>query len=87
MEVPTWVDAGGPGAAEVATIRNDAVHEALYMGEPLGFALHGVGASHNLTLELEALICRFLGALIGAASADYVQSPVNTRQRHGLRLS
>lgn len=86
MEVPAWADAGDRGAAEVTAIRNDAVHEALYMGEPFGFALHGVGASHNLTLELEALICRFLVALIGAASADYVQSPVNTRQRHGLRL-
>lgn len=87
MEVPEWADANGLDAAEVATIRNDTIHEALYMGEPLGFALHGFGASQNLTLELEALICRFLVALIGAASADYVRSPVNTRQSHGLRLS
>jgi len=87
MDIPAWANSGGPGAAEVAAIRNDAVHEALYMGQPLGFALHGIGTSQNLTLELEALICRFLFALIGAGSADYVQSPVNTRQRHGLRLS
>lgn len=87
MEVPAWADPAAPSGAEVAAIRNDALHEALYMGEPLGFALHGIGTSQNLTLELEALICRFLVALIGAASADYVRSPVNTRQRHGLRLS
>lgn len=86
MQVPSWADPGNPSGAEVVTIRNDALHEALYMGEPLGFALHGNGTSQNLTLELEALICRFLVALIGAPSADYVRSSVNTRQRHGLWL-
>jgi hypothetical protein len=86
MPVPDWADASSQGGAEVASIRNDAAHEALYMGEPLGFALHGTCGNQNLTLELEALICRFLVALIGCASTDYVQSPVNTRQRQGLRL-
>ena len=86
MQVPAWADPGSPSGVEVATIRNDALHEALYMGEPLGFALHGVGTSQNLTLELESLICRFLVALIGAPTADYVRSSINTRQRHGLRL-
>ena len=63
------------------------LHEALFVGEPLGFALHGVGTSENLTLEMEALICRFLVALVGGDYADYVRSPVNTRQRHGLDLT
>lgn len=87
MDVPAWADPNALGGAEVATIRNDAVHEALYMGKPLGFALHGIGTNQNLTLELEALICRFVVALIGGTSTDYVRSPVNTRQRHGLKLS
>lgn len=86
MDVPTWADPSAPGGTEVAAIRNNAVHEALYMGEPLGFALHGIGTNQNLPLELEGLICRFLVAIIGGASTDYVRSPVNTRQRQGLRL-
>ena len=56
------------------------------MGEPLGFALHGVGTNKNLTLEMEALICRLLVALLGAANADYVRSAITTRQRQGLKL-
>lgn len=87
MAVPDWADSRGPGRAQVADIRNDAVHEALYMGEPLGFALHGIDTNRNLTLELQALICRFLVALIGGASTDYIQSPINTRGIHGLALA
>lgn len=87
MPVPDWADPNAVSGAEVAIIRNDAVHEALYMDEPLGFALHGVGTNQNLTLELEALVCRLLVALIGGRSADYIHTPVNTRQRHGLRLN
>lgn len=86
MPVPAWADSAAPSGPEVASLRNESVHEALFMGQPLGFALHGVGANQNLTLEMEALICRLLVALLGAAGADYVRSPVNTRQRHGLTL-
>lgn len=86
MTVPAWADPAAPSGPEVASLRNETVHEALYMGEPLGFALHGVGSGRNLTLEMEALVCRLLVALLGAPGADYVTSPVNTRQRHGLKL-
>ena len=48
--------------------------------------IHGVGTNQNLTLEIEALICRLLVALLGGVHADYVRSPVNTRQRYGLDL-
>ncbi len=82
---PSWAEPAAPTGAEIAGIRNDALHEALFMGAPLGFALHGVGTGHNLTLEMQALICRLLVALIGG-QADYVQTPVTTRQRHGLKL-
>lgn len=86
MPVPAWADSAAPSGPEVASLRNESVHEALFMGQPLGFALHGVGTNQNLTLEMEALICRLLVALLGAAGAGYVRSPVNTRQRHGLTL-
>jgi len=62
-------------------------HEALFMGAPLGFALHGIGTNQNLPLEIEPLICRLLVALLGAPRAAYVTSPINARQRHGLTLT
>lgn len=83
MPTPAWADKNG-GRAEIAVLRNDTLHEALFMGEPLGFALHGVGTDSNLTLEMEALVCRLLIALLGASANDYVRTPVNTRQRHLL---
>lgn len=86
IPVPAWADPAAPAGPEVAVLRNETVHEALFMGEPLGFALHGVGTNQNLTLEMEALICRLLVALLGAASTDYVRSAITTRQRQGLRV-
>ena len=88
IAMPAWADpnATTSGKAEVVAIRNDTLHEALFMDAPLGFAAH-TGCKQNLTLEMRALVCRLLVALIGAASADYVRSPVNTRQRQGLDLS
>ncbi len=80
VETPAW-------AEEVAKIRNDTLHEALFMDAPLGFAVHKDGINKNLTLETSALVCRFLVALIGGDGADYVGSPVNTRQMHCLDLS
>ena len=70
---------------ELAGIRNEAVHEALFIGQPLGFALHGRDNRQNITLEMQALVCRLLVALLGS-DADYVHSPVTDRQRHGLRI-
>jgi hypothetical protein len=67
-------------------LRNNAIHEALYSGEPLGFGLHGVGANQNLTVEMQALVCRLLIALIGAPAAGYVKTQVDTYQYHGLDL-
>lgn len=80
-----WADPAS--AAEVASLRNETVHEALFMGEPLGVAIRETGTNQNLTLEMRALVCRFVVALLGADGCDYVRSPINTRQRHGLNLA
>ena len=56
------------------------------MEEPLGFAIHGYGTRENLTFEMRALVCRLLVALTGGKDSSYLGSPVNTRQRHPLRL-
>jgi hypothetical protein len=82
MAVPAWADPSA-GHSEVSAIRNATLHESLFMDAPLGFALHGVGTNQNLPLEMEAVICRFLVALIGDPDADYVRSPVTTRQMMG----
>ena len=87
VTTPSWAKAAGKRGSVVSALRNDAVHEALFMGEPLGFAVHGGGSGENLALEMEALVCRLLVALIGGTDGSYLRSAVNTRQRQGLRLS
>lgn len=85
MPVPAWARPVAR-ASHVSELRNAALHEALFAGAPLGFALHGAGTNQNLPLEMMALTCRLLVALLGADGADYVRSPVTSRQRHGLKL-
>ena len=87
VNTPTWADPKGQSHTEVSYIRNHALHEALFMDEPLGFAVLQSGTPGNLTLEMTALVCRLLVALIGGNDTSYVGSPVNTRQRCGLDLS
>ena len=90
---PGWADPDAPDGEDVVRIRNNTLHEALFMDAPLGFAVHGVSTNQNhilaqnLPLEMKALVCRLLVALIGGSDADYVRSPVNTRQIHGLDLN
>ncbi|WP_147179084.1 MULTISPECIES: hypothetical protein [Alphaproteobacteria] len=86
ISTPAWADPSTPAGPEVATLRNATLHEALFMGQPLGFAVHGVGTNQNLTLEMQALTCRLLVALIGGAASTYVRTPTNTRQRHAMEL-
>ena len=87
LVTPVWADPTAPGGAEVIAIRNDTLHEALFMDAPLGFTVYGGSTNRNLTLEMSALVCRLLVALIGGHGAAYVRSPVNTREIHGLDLS
>ena len=86
VPLPSWAEKGEAALAEVADIRNQSTHEALFMGEPLGFALHGVGKGINLTLEMENLICRLLVGLLSTQAVDYVSTSVDSYQRHGLKL-
>lgn len=84
--IPHWADQCEQARAEVADIRNQNVHEARFMGEPLGFALHGVGGNTNLNLEMEELLCRLLVGLLGNQLEDYVMTAVGTYQRCGLTV-
>lgn len=85
LTCPDWAKKPFDGHVEVVSIRNATLHEALFMGEPLGFALLGHDTHVNLTLEMQALICRLLVSLIGG-NASYIGSRVNTRQQHSLKL-
>ncbi|MCJ7874722.1 hypothetical protein [Phaeobacter sp. J2-8] len=84
VPVPEWAEPDG--GTEIADLRNPAIHEGLYVGEPLGFAVEGQGANRNLNLQMQAVVCRLLVAIVGGAETDYVKSDVTSRQRHGLRL-
>jgi hypothetical protein len=82
IPTPGWATPSG-NRSPVADIRNETLHEALFVGAPLGFALHGVATGENLTVEMQAMTCRLLVALLGDAKADYVKTPVSTRQMQG----
>jgi hypothetical protein len=86
IPIPDWALKREGRRAEVADLRNPATHEALFMGEPFGFAIHGVGLNKNLPLEMKCLLCRLLVALIGGHKSNYVKSVVNTRMPYLLGL-
>jgi hypothetical protein len=86
IPIPEWALRGGTIRAEVVSLRNQCLHEALFVDAPLGFAVHGVGSGKNLTLEMSNLVCRLLVALLGSERSEYVTSPVNTYQQEGLTL-
>lgn len=66
----------------ISNIRNYTIHESLFIDAPLGFAVLGEG-DEMITLQMEALICRFVVALLGDSGSKYVHSPVDTGQAHG----
>ncbi len=89
--VPAWADAQ---AGTVATKRNETLHEGLFFDEPLGYAIYGgaprasgAGSNQNTLLEMQCLVCRLLCGIVGFDDASYLSSPVDTRQRHGVRLT
>jgi len=84
---PDWATTGSQNATEISALRNNAIHEALFAGEPLGFSLKKTGGNRNLMLEMQALTCRILAGIIGIPDQAYIQSPVNTRQIMGLHIS
>ena len=89
LPVPSWADSA-MGAADLATVRNDAIHEALFFDEPLGFAIYGGNTqgldTGTVMLQMQALVCRLLVAILGKPKIGYVLSPVDTRQVQVLEL-
>lgn len=83
IPLPTW--AQNPGS-EITSLRHGAIHEALFMGKPLGFANHDRKSAENLPLEVGNLVCRFLAALLGATGTQYVRTPVSIYMAVGLDI-
>jgi hypothetical protein len=90
IATPTWAQDTG-GNSEAASLRNPTFHEALFSSEPLGFAIYRGANSNsqdeNMLLEMQALTCRFIVALMGKPDSPYVRSPVTTRQMHSFDLA
>ena len=87
IQAPSWAQSAGGSRAVVPDLRNNALHEALFVDEPLGFAIYGINTGENITLEMNALVCRLLVALLGGNDNNYLGSSVNTCQRYGLSLA
>ena len=86
IKVPEWGISNSKGKCELSEIRNDTLHEALFSGASLGFAIHKGGAFGNLPLEMAHLTCRLLVALIGGKDKSYLKSSASGRQCHCLCL-
>jgi hypothetical protein len=81
---PGWIRA-------IVRNRNAAMHDALFFGEPLGFATFaGTQASgqvpENVALEMQNLVNRFIFALLELPCPDYIGSAVDTRSCLGVQL-
>jgi hypothetical protein len=76
----------GKYQSDMADIRNNLFHEALWNQEPLGFSTKKTYKGGNLNLEFSALLCRLLVALMGCQTVTYVKSHTNTRSRYKLDL-
>ncbi len=72
---PKWVD------KELAERRNKLVHEAMYIGKPIGFT-HPV-EHRNMELELTGLVARIFLSLLGVKN-EYTQSECTARQPSGF---
>lgn len=86
MPVPSWA----MGKDGIASLRNENFHEAIFFGQPLGFSSFNSAQKHNLPtnliLQMEALICRFLIAILGVKDETYVTSNIDSRQYVSLSL-
>jgi hypothetical protein len=90
MPVPDWARHATSAPSSLSVVRNNAFHEGLFFGEPLGFSIYGgnqpVADPGNTPLQMQALVSRLLVAILGKPEASYAKSHVNTRPRHGLNL-
>lgn len=90
MKPPDWAENAKATLSSLSVVRNDTFHEALFFDGPLGFSIYGgnqpTAGRDNITLQMKALICRLLVAILGSPEISYVRTPVNTRMIYALEL-
>jgi len=90
IPVPDWAKNAKAAPSSLSVVRNDTFHEALFFDGPLGFSIYGgnqpTADRGNITLQMQALVCRLLLAILGKPGINYVKTPVDTRQLHALEL-
>ncbi|MDP1699153.1 MAG: hypothetical protein Q8L45_15420 [Xanthomonadaceae bacterium] len=90
IPVPDWAKNAKATPSSLSVVRNDTFHEALFFDRPLGFSIYGGNQSApdqiNTILQMQALVCRLLVAILGQPGSSYIKTPVDTRQRHALEL-
>ncbi|BEE12589.1 hypothetical protein VAWG004_10920 [Aeromonas veronii] len=90
IPVPDWAKNTEAAPSSLSVVRNDTFHEAMFFDGPLGFASYGgnqrSAGQENIPLQMEALVCRLLVAILGKPNSGYVKTSVNTREIHALEL-
>jgi hypothetical protein len=79
LKTPIWANPISPPKqeSELSRNRNALAHEALYEGEPVGFAISQKG--HNLQQELTNFVARCIFGLLGVDN-EYTRSVVTSSQ-------
>jgi len=100
ISTPEWaksIDKKKKKNPNVSDIRNNTIHEAIFMGEPLGFSVldpnsYSTEKPTSTLLEMRYLICRLLVSILDeeascAPRISYVGSSIETRSTHSLDFS
>lgn len=86
MPIPSWAT----GKTCISAIRNDNFHEAIFHGQPLGFASFDHTQTdvnqENIPLQMQELVCRLLAVILGVEDCSYITSSIYSRQYYPLKL-
>lgn len=84
LSIPTWVS----GKKNISGIRNDNFHEAIFLGQPLGFSsVNNSQYGNDILLQMQALVCRLLVAILSVNDCSYLNSSVNSRDYDSLKIN
>jgi len=92
IATPDWAV---PGTRErdnsiISELRNESFHEALFTGQPPGFAVPGRGSAAEvdpyLNHQMRKLVSRLLVAIVFGEKTKYVTTPLDSRMPQSLQL-
>lgn len=77
--------------SEVATVRNETLHEGLFFNEPLGFNTYGHGETESLAgdqtiLQMTKLTSRLILGILKIPVHEYLKTSITNRQRFGVEV-